>query len=366
MGLVSNMRVRNKVIKKVSDGGTRRLEDTTNVSVEERDATQSIPGCDDGARPNPSNGSHVLDGPRDERSSNPLRKLTSIATWNVRSMSAGKLEIVEREMTRCDIKVLGVSELWWHGQGRFTTDDGSTCLYSGKNSGRKRMGVGFIIEKATAKSILGYNPVNERVITLRLKGKPMNLTLVQVYAPTSEASDQDMEEFYEVVQDVLDNIPKKDVTILLGDWNAKLGKSTTKTANVGTYGLGIRNERGDRLEEFCVTNNLMVGNTFFHHHPRRLWTWKSPGDCVRNQIDYIMIGNRWRSSLQNVKTRPGADCGSDHQLLAAKFRLKLKAKRSSAPPSRYDVDDIPPQFTLEVRNRFTQLLKSEEKGTNSK
>ena len=146
----------------------------------------------------------------------------------------------------------------------------------------------------------------------------------------------------------------------MGDWNAKLGRSASKTSNIGMFGLGCRNERGDRLEEFCVTNNLVVGNTLFQHHPRRLWTWMSPGDRVRNQIDYIMIGRRWRSSLQNVKTRPGADCGSDHQLLVATFQLKLRVRRTHQPPVRYDEDSIPLQFTLEVRNRFSQLLQISE------
>ena len=136
--------------------------------------------------------------------------------------------------------------------------------------------------------------------------------------------------------------------------------STTKTVNIGTFGLGTRNERGDRLEEFSITNNLVVSNTFFQHHPRRLWTWKSPGDGVRNQIDYILISKRWKSSLQNVKTLPGADCGSDHQLLMAKMRIKLKVKKSEAPPARYDVHEIPQKFTVEVRNRFQQLLQTDE------
>ncbi len=103
-------------------------------------------------------------------------------------------------MTRYNVKILGLAELWWLGQGRFTTDDENVCVYSGKDSSKKRMGVGFIIEKTTAKSILGYNPVHERVITLRLKGNPMNVTLVQVYTPTTTASEKDIEEFYDMVQ----------------------------------------------------------------------------------------------------------------------------------------------------------------------
>ncbi len=87
-------------------------------------------------------------------------------------------------------------------------------------------------------------------------------------------------------------IPKKDVTVVMGDWNAQIGKATTSNKSIGIHGLGVRNERGDRLEDFCLTNNLIVENTLFQHHPRRLWTWMSPGDGTRNQIDYIMIDRR--------------------------------------------------------------------------
>ena len=90
-----------------------------------------------GARPNPTFGSHAPDGLSEERNSTPLRKQINVAIWNVRSMSKEKLEIVEQKMARCNIKILGVSELWWHGQGRFTTDNKLVCMYSGKDSGKK-------------------------------------------------------------------------------------------------------------------------------------------------------------------------------------------------------------------------------------
>ena len=103
------MRVSRKSVMRVSEGGTRRPEDTSKATGEERDAAQSTPGCDDGARPNPTFGSHAPDGLSEEKNSTPLRKQINLATWNVRSMSTEKLEIVEQEMARCNIKILGVS-----------------------------------------------------------------------------------------------------------------------------------------------------------------------------------------------------------------------------------------------------------------
>ena len=93
---------------------------------------------------------------------------------------------------------------------------------------------------------------------------------------------------------------------------------------MGKFGLGVQNEAGQRLTEFCQENTLVIANTLFQQHKRSLYTWTSPDGQHWNQIDYILCSQRWRSSIQSAKTIPGADCGSDHELLIAKFRLKLK------------------------------------------
>ena len=123
----------------------------------------------------------------------------------------------------------------------------------------------------------------------------------------------------------------------------------------GKFGLGIRNEAGQRLIEFCQKNALVIANTFFQQHKRRLYTWTSPDGQHRNQIDYILCSQRWRSSIQSAKTRPGADYGSDHELLIAKFRLELKKVGKTTRPFRYGLNQIPYDYTVEVRNRFKGL-----------
>ena len=125
-----------------------------------------------------------------------------------------------------------------------------------------------------------------------------------------------------MVQDLLELTPQKDVLFIIGDWNAKVGNQETPGVT-GKFGLGIRNEAGHRLIEFCQENALVIANILFQQHKRRLCTWTSPDGQHRNQIDYILFSQRWRSSIQSAKTRPGADCGSNHELLIAKFRLRF-------------------------------------------
>ncbi len=212
--------------------------------------------------------------------------------------------------------------------------------------------------KPTADAVLGYNPINDRIMTLRLQAQPMNITLIQVYAPTSTASDADKDCFYQELQRTLDQTPKKDVVYAIGDWNAKVGKTTPGSA-VGKFGLGVRNEEGERLVEFCEQNNLIIGNTLFDQPNRRLYTWTSPNGLHRNQIDYIIAPKRWRSSLKSAKTRPGADCGSDHELLVAKIKGKLRKTKHNTPPKRYDLQNISEQYRVKVSNQFQELAMEE-------
>ena len=121
------------------------------------------------------------------------------------------------------------------------------------------------------------------------------------------------------------------------------------------FGLGVQNEARQRLTEFCQKNTLVIANTLFQQHKRRLYTWTSPDGQHRNQIDYIFCSQRWRSSIQSAKTRMGSDYSSDHEFLITKFRLKLKKVGKTARPFRYDLNQISYDYTVEVRNRFKGL-----------
>ena len=159
------------------------------------------------------------------------------------------------------------------------------------------------------------------MISVLFQGQPFHITVIQVYAPTSNAEEAEVERFYEDLQDFLELTPKREVLFIIGDRNVKLG-SQEMPGVTGKFGLGIRNEAGQRLIEFCQEIALVIANTLFQQHKRRLCTWTSPDGQHRNQIDYILCSQRWISSIQSTKTRPGADCGSDHELLITKLRLK--------------------------------------------
>ena len=151
------------------------------------------------------------------------------------------------------------------------------------------------------------------------------------------------------------NTEKKVVLFIIGDWNAKVG-SQEITGVRGKFGLGVQNEAGQRLTEFCQENVLVTANTLFQQHRRWLYIWTTPDGQYWNQIDYILCSWRLRNSIQSAKTRPGADCSTDHELLITKFRLKLKKVGKTTRPFRYDLNQIPCDYTAEVRNRFEDYI----------
>ena len=208
--------------------------------------------------------------------------------------------------------------------GEFNSDD--HYIYYCRQEFLTRNGVTIMVNKRVQNALLGCNLKNDRMISLHFQGKPFNITVIQVYAPTSNAEEAEVEWFYEDLQDVLELTPPKDILSIIGDWNAKVGSRETPGAT-GKFGLGMRNEAGQRLIEFCQENALVIANTPFQQHKRRLYTWTSPDGQHQNQVDYMLCSQRWRSSILSAKTRPGADYGSDHELLIAKFRLKLKKVR---------------------------------------
>ena len=113
------------------------------------------------------------------------------------------------------------------------------------------------------------------MIFVCFQGKPFNITVIQVYAPTSNAEEAEVEWFYEDLQDLLELAPKRDILLIIGDWNAKAGRQEIPGVT-GKFGLGVQNEAGQRLTEFCQENALLMVNTLFQQHKRRLYTWTSP------------------------------------------------------------------------------------------
>ena len=166
------------------------------------------------------------------------------------------------------------------------------------------------------------------MISACFQGKSCNITVIQVYALTSKAEEAEVEWFYEDLQDLLELIPRQRCPFHYRalEWKSRKSRNTWSNRQIW---LGVQNEAGQRLIEFCQENALVTANTFFQQHKRRLYKWMSPVGQYQNQIDYILCSQRWRSSIHSAKTRLGADCGSDHELVIAKFRLKIEESREN-------------------------------------
>lgn len=289
------------------------------------------------------------------------RKRWKIATWNVQTMyQVGKLANVYQEMERMNIDVLGVSEVRWTGSGEVQYEK-SKFIYSGGD--KHERGVGVMVSGEAIGSLKGYWAVSDRVILVKLYGKPMDINIIQVYAPTSEAEEVEIDQFYENVDNVLMQCKRHEINIVMGDLNAKVGKGRVDRV-VGPFGLGERNDRGDRFVEWCQEKAQIVVNTWFRHHKRHLWTWKAPGDGVRNQIDYITINERYRNAITQARTFPGADVNSDHVPIVSTVKLKLKQLRKPKTKPKKNIyllgrdNEMTERYAVEVRNRYA-VLKNE-------
>ena len=251
----------------------------------------------------------------------------------------------KQEVARVNIDILGISELKWTGMGEFNSDD-HYLHYCGQESLR-RNGAAIIVNKRVQNAVLGCNVKNDRIISVCFQGKPFSITVIQVYAPTSNAEEAEVERFYEYLQDLLELTPPKRCPFHYRGLECKSMKSRNTWSNRQIWPWSIEWSR--------TKANRVLPREFTGHSKHSLPTtqedtWISPDGQHRNQIDYILYSQRWRSSIQSAKTRPRADCGSDYELLIAEFRLKLKKVGKTTRPLRYDLIQIPYDYTVEVRN----------------
>ena len=189
------------------------------------------------------------------------KKVFKIATWNARTLlQHGKLENVKKETDRLKFHILGISEMRWKGSGRIQTDD-HTVIFSGSEN-RSEMGVGLIFNKKWSKKLTGFWPISERVLLAKLSTAPMPMNIVQVYAPTATSTDSEIEAFYDDVKTAINKCKSRDITMVIGDWNAKVGNKESCSA-VGPFGLDERIERGDRFIEWCEDHKMVISNTWF-------------------------------------------------------------------------------------------------------
>ena len=299
------------------------------------------------------------------------RQPTNIATWNIRTMfTAGKASVIADEMRRYRVSILGLCETRWLQTGEIKLASGESILYSGHADEKAphTEGVAFMLSKEAQKALISWEPINSRIITARFQTshKRINLQVIQCYAPTNNTDEEPKDTFYNQLQHILQTRKERDLLLLMGDMNAKVGNDNNGyELAMGKQGLGTMNENGERFADICADYNLVIGGTVFPHKPIHKATWISPDHTTENQIDHICINRKFRHSLLDVRVKRGADAGSDHHLLTAKLQLKLKRCINPANSrTKYNIQLFQDIGTTELyqttlQNRFQALQEQE-------
>ena len=294
------------------------------------------------------------------------RKPIRIATWNVRTMyEAGRTRQVAMEMKIYGIRVLDISETRWLQTGQIRLATGEQLLYSGHtmDGASHTEGVGLMLAPEAQRALIGWEPVSSRIITAKFtsKRKNINLHIIQCYAPTNDADEEKKDEFYLQLQAIVEKASTKDM-VMMGDFNAKIGSDNTGYEDtMGTHGLGVMNNNGERFADLCANNQLVIGGSIFPHKRIHKATWISPDHVTENQIDHICISQKFRRAWQDVRVRRGANVPSDHHLLLTTVRLR-KNITASNQRTKFNVgllrdQSVQEKFSIDLSNCFQPLQK---------
>ena len=227
---------------------------------------------------------------------NSMKNPLTIGTWNVLSLTStsAKLHELATVISQYKVDVLLLTETHWPGAEVEILSNGTMIINCGRSYGIRRQGVGLVLSKAVKNSLISYNPISERVISARTHTRHVNISVVIRYAPTEDSSSADKDQFYNQLTGVLDKVPRQDILLLGGDFNARIcgGQSMHSSTN----------DNRQRLSDMCSLYGLAIGGTIFEHKNIHKGTWRSPDKKTITQIDHLCIGKKWRSSLLDVRT----------------------------------------------------------------
>ena len=268
--------------------------------------------------------------------------------------------ILELRHYRCNITA--IQETKWTGQQLFLCQGFTVFSSGGKKTG---FGTGFIVDPKWAKHVVDWKPINERICVLRVKGKFFNYSIINVHAPHNERPESEKDTFYRQLNRVYENCPRNDIKIVIGDFNAQIGKEKIFRPTIGTFSLHCEsNENGMRLINFAAASNMVISSTFFRHKNIHKATWLSPGGRNSTQIDHVLIDRRHASDIMDVRSYRCLESdiehhSSDHLLLGAKIRARISNihKERGIRCKRYDVTklsnkDCKKAFNKEVKERL--------------
>ncbi|KAK6755318.1 hypothetical protein RB195_013971 [Necator americanus] len=243
-----------------------------------------------------------------------------LCTYNARTVSTdADLHALLGAAERIKFHVIALQETKCRRSDVRQMNDGTLVIRGEKVSSRNVGGVGFVVHPSVVHLVDSHEILSPRLAILRLRPlRQKSISIINCYSPTSAADDSELDAFYEELEEVVHN-EKSFYKFVVGDFNAKLGKATEEEYRIGTFGLGDRNENGNRLAGLLSAARLFHGNSLFMKKDHRRWTWESPNGATRAEIDHILTNRRW--CLLDVSVVPSFCSGSDHHLLRAKIRL---------------------------------------------
>ena len=268
-----------------------------------------------------------------------------IGTWNVRCQThrPGGLTKLTNELKKAKIDFAAIQESGYNKYAQTSRYNGYTTFHS-SNSRDHVLGTAFLVARKYEHLVLDFRKVNERLCVLRIKGRFKNYSLVNVHAPHNESSETDKDDYYELLAKTYDDLPAHDIKIVLGDFNAKVGKEEVFRPTNGRYSLPDEtNENGQRMIYYAAERNLVVKSSFHQHKSRHLATWKHPNDNLSpNQIDHLLISGRHLTDVIDVKTCWRANVDSDHYLVVSTLRAHLARFHNGQRETvrRYAVDKL--------------------------
>jgi len=291
-------------------------------------------------------------------------KCIKIGTWNIRTLNKpGALQYTLNAIQNYNIDILCLQEVRWPGEGIIKKND-KTIFYSGNRNGKCENGVGFVINETTLPHVKTFQALSERICYIRVTGHIFDIVIINCYAPTEEKGEDIKESFYEELDRVWDVIPNSCVKIVLGDFNAKVGREEMYQPTIGRESLHDRsNDNGTRLINFCMTNGLTLSSTYFPRKDIYKQTRIAPNRVVKNQIDHVMIQNKRKGCIQNVRSYRGADADSDHYLVIARFTLRISEKRRTTKIKssiKYSIEKLRDEQIHEYYSKTThdEILKT--------
>ena len=245
-----------------------------------------------------------------------------LATYNVRTLSDEcHLVSLENEIEKIKWDIIGISEMRRPGEN--VVELASQHIMFNKGNDKKQGGVGFLIHKKLKGNIEEFHATSNRVasVTIRIS-KRYKIIIIQVYAPTSVSSQEELEEFYDDLQTEMRH-KKTHYNVIMGDFNAKVGKGDEDC--VGSFGYGVRNDRGDDLINFATAHGFKIMNTYYKKKKNRRWTWRCPNFETFNEIDYVLVDKN--NIVKNFEVLNKVNVDSDHRMIRCKVQIDSKQER---------------------------------------